>query len=78
MVYAGAEAPEKLRGENRFRERFAGCDVLVAETEGSDAWEEWKKIWPEREWGRNAVGFTDVAGRPNLRIDFPSGDRGFE
>lgn len=78
FVYAGAEAPEKLRGENRFRERFEGCDVVIAESEGSDAWEQWRKIWPERSWDRQAVVLPDIVNRANLRVDFPNGDRGSE
>jgi hypothetical protein len=75
MIYAGAEAPEQLRGMNRFRERFAGREVLVAEFDGADAWEKWREVFPDRSWDKNTLLLRDIAGRPNLRLDFPvSGD----
>jgi Dolichyl-phosphate-mannose-protein mannosyltransferase len=75
MVYAGAEAPEQLRGKNRFSERFAGREVLIAEFDGADAWEKWREVFPDRSWDKNTLLLKDIAGRPNLRLDFPvSGD----
>ena len=74
MVYAGAEAPEQLRGMHKFRERFADRKVVVAEFDGVDAWEKWKEVFPEKSWDENAFVLKDIAGRPNLRLDFPVSD----
>jgi len=74
MVYAGAEAPEQLRGMHKFRERFADRKVVVAEFDGVDAWEKWKEVFPEKSWDENALLLKDIAGRPNLRLDFPVSD----
>ena len=72
MVYAGAEAPEQLRGRNTFRERFAGREVVVAEFVGADAWEKWREVFPDRPWESELLVLKDIAGRPNLRLDFPT------
>lgn len=74
MVYAGAEAPEQLRGMHKFRERFADRKVVVAEFDGVDAWEKWKEVFPEKSWDENAFVLKDIVGRPNLRLDFPVSD----
>lgn len=71
MVYAGAEALEQLRGVNSFRERFGKRDVVVVEFDGVDTWGKWKEVFPERYWDGNALVLRDIAGRPNLRLDFP-------
>ena len=74
MVYAGAEAPEQLRGMNKFRERFADRKVVVAEFDGVDAWDKWQEIFPQKSWNTNPCLLKDIAGRPNLRLDFPASD----
>jgi hypothetical protein len=39
-----------------------------------DAWEKWKEVFPEKSWDENALLLKDIAGRPNLRLDFPVSD----
>lgn len=74
MIYAGAEAPEQLRGRNTFKERFAGREVVVAEFDGADSWAKWKEVFSDRPWKSEALLLKDIAGRPNLRLDFPVAD----
>lgn len=74
MIYGGAEAPEQLRGKNKFAERFAGREVVVAEFDGADSWAKWKEVFPKRSWESESLVLKDIAGRPNLRLDFPFAD----
>jgi hypothetical protein len=70
MVYAGPESGEPLGGENRFSEKYAGRSMAIVEFDGSDAWDKWRAVWPEKRWGTRSVELNDLAGRPNLRIEF--------
>lgn len=70
MVYAGPESGEPLGGENRYSEKYQGRPIVIVEFEGSDAWDKWREIWPRKHWGTRSVRLNDMAGRPNLRIEF--------